>query len=544
MFKNKITLAISLALSLVLTGCGGGSSSEDNMTEFVDESGDDNNDNDANNDESTGNDDDTSSDDSETKEPEEKTVTVTGKAIDGYIVGGTVFLDINGNGKAEPNEPQKETVEGGDYFLNVPESDAECLAYSAIIVDVPAGAWDEGSEEEGVEPHEVTDPYQIILQPTFEPITEQDFSNGLVRHISPLTTVVWETIDRNFPLFAENKGKKPDDSQSNAKHCHYLKNHSETVESLKNEIEDSVRGLVQFYNLSADQIYADFIADKDSDAFHAAQDIMKGLKAAYKRKTDLREQYSDYPNAEIRVFVHRSPELDEFFQVDNGWYRDEVIFLGTEDFIEFSKLQDTDKLDKIEFITSKFHELGQEWNDQEKNGWLSVRKDAYRELDGTYRCSKNERVSFDVGGIHYELGNSSDSDALANSFEECNFDDFSSPYEKNYHLRYNEGNALYSAEFYFGAEQARFTELADWKEFADNTELNAQEMIDTLILTPYKWEDDVNIDTAYWRKRKEEGDVQIDVDNNSNWKRATKQEDDTITYECSTDGENWTSCAE
>ncbi len=47
---------------------------------------------------------------------------------------------------------------------------------------------------------------------------------------------------------------------------------------------------------------------------------------------------------------------------------DEVIFLGTEDFIEFSKLQDTDKLNKIDFITSKFHELGQEWNDQDKNG--------------------------------------------------------------------------------------------------------------------------------------------------------------------------------
>ncbi|MBU2916665.1 hypothetical protein KO505_01660 [Psychrosphaera sp. F3M07] len=510
MVKSKMKLALSLALGLVLSGCGGSSFDDENVSAAS----------------------------------SEKILTVTGKAIDGYIVGGTVFLDINGNGNAEPNEPQKETEVGGDYTLNISEEDAECLAYSAIIVDVPVGAWDEGSEDENVAAHEVTDPYQIVLQPTFKAITEEDFTNGLVRNISPLTTVVWEAIERSYPPFAENKGNNPNDSETNAKHCHYLKKHDEAVQELKQEIEDAVVGLVQFYNLSADQMYADFIADKDSDAFHVAQDIMKGLKAAYKRKTDLREQYSDYQNAEIRVFVHRNPELDEYFQVDNGWYRDEIVFLGTEDLVEFSKLQDTDKLDEVDFISSKFHELGQEWNEQDKSGWLSVRKDAYREMNGTYRCAKNERVSFDVNGIHYELGNSSDSATLANSFEECNFDDFSSPYEKNYHLRYTEGEASYSAAFYFRAEQARFTELADWKEFTDNPEFNAQDMIDTLILTPYKWEDEVTIDTAYWRKRKEEPGVQIDIDNDNNWQRATKQDDGTTLYECSSDGENWTECTD
>lgn len=64
-------------------------------------------------------------------------------------------------------------------------------------------------------------------------------------------------------------------------------------------------------------------------------------------------------------------------------------------------------------------------------------------------------------------------------------------------------------------------------------------MIDILILTPDKWEDEVFIDTANWRKRKEEGDVQIDVDNDKNWKRATQQGDATTLYECSTDGECW-----
>lgn len=199
---------------------------------------------------------------------------------------------------------------------------------------------------------------------------------------------------------------------------------------------------------------------------------------------------------------------------------------------------------KIDFITSKFHELGQEWNDQEKDGWLSVRKDAYRQETGVYRCAKNERVSFDVDGVHYELSNGSDSDALVDAFENCNFDDFSTPFERSYHLRYDEEGATYNAEFYFRAEQSRFMDLSDWKQFENNPELDSQTMIDALSLTPYKWEDNVAIETAYWRKRKEQGDVVIDVDNDGNWKRSTKQADGTTIYECGTDGENWTNCPE
>ncbi len=429
MYNNKVTLAIALALGLGLTGCGGsgGANSTDTAT---------------------------------TPPPPQqgRTLVVTGKAIDGYIVGGTVFLDINGNGKAEPNEPQKVTQEGGDYSLEVPEEDAHCLAYSAIIVDVPAGAYDEGSEEEGVEPHEVTEPYQITLQPTFEPITEEDFTNGLVRNISPLTTVVWEAIERNYPRAKEEK------------HCNYLKKHDEAVTALKNEIEATVAGLVYFYNLSADQMYADFIANSDSEAFHVAQDIMKGLKAAYKHKTKLSKQYPEAEN--VDVFVYRSPQEDAFHNIDKGWYRSERLSLVNEDRIENTKLKDTTNLNVVDFVISKFHELGQEWNDQTKNGWFSDRKDAYRNEEGQYLCAKIERVSFDVEGIHYELGNASDDEILADSFEACNYDDFTTPDERNFHLRYQQNDIGYSADFYFRQQQSRFGDLANWKAFAAETELD------------------------------------------------------------------------
>lgn len=507
MIRSKATLAVSLAFGLALSGCGSSSSDDENQTVTSDA----------------------------------KILTVTGKAIDGYIVGGTVFLDINGNGKAEPNEPQKETEEGGDYTLDVPEEDAECLAYSAIIVDVPAGAWDEGSEDEGVEAHEVTDPYQIVLQPTFEPITEEDFTNGLVRNISPLTTVVWEAIERSYPPFAQSKGNNPNDSVSNAKHCHYLKNHDEAVQELQQEIEDTVNGLVQFYNLSADQMYADFIADKDSEAFHAAQDIMKGLKAAYKHKTDLKEQYADYPDAEIRVFIYKDAKKDEEYQVDNGWYRDEIVYLGTEDFIEFSKLQDTNKLDKIDFITSKFHELGQEWNDQDKNGWLSIREDTYRDRDGSYRCGNIERVSFDVEGVHYELGNIVPTESYP-SIEDCQNDNFENPYERSLSIAQDVDDVFYGAEFSFREEQAVFFDLSQWINLKDKTDLDPNDLISYFDLLGHAFDQDVKVEAFNWRKSKESGGVVIHKNSDGTWNKETKQEDGTTLYECSTDGENWTYC--
>ena len=41
-----------------------------------------------------------------------------GKAIDGYLAGSTVFVDLNGNGKLDTNEPQTKTDDRGNYQLD------------------------------------------------------------------------------------------------------------------------------------------------------------------------------------------------------------------------------------------------------------------------------------------------------------------------------------------------------------------------------------------------------------------------------------------
>jgi len=516
MLKNKITWVMPFICGLCLSGCGGGSKSEEVIKSPV-------------------------------ASTPAKMLSVSGKAIDGYIVGGTVFLDINGNGVADEVEPQKLTEELGDYRLDVSEEHAYCLAYSAIIVDVPVGAIDEGSQEEGVERHEVTEPYQIVLQPTFEPITEADFSNGLIRDISPLTTLVWQTIERNFPAFVESEEADPNDATSNAKHCDYLQSHNDLVTELKQEIESTVGELVYFYNLSADQIYADFIANSDSDSFHAAQDIMKGLKAAYQHKTQLRSEHPDASS--IAVFVYRDSQEDEFNNIENGWYRHQDLRYESEDFFETVKLKESETLSEVDYVMTRLHELGLPWNDTSINGWLSVRTDIGRQHNGDktqyyYSCGSIERVSFDVDGVHYELGNVSDSEQQYQDAQVCNNNNTDTPFERNYSLRYQEGEVDYGAEFFFRQQQSRFFELEQWVGFSRESALDPQEMIDTLAALPYKWDDEVLIDTAYWRKGQSSGNISIDTDDQNNWRRSTRHDDGTISFECSNDGETWLACSE
>jgi len=131
---------------------------------------------------------------------------------------------------------------------------------------------------------------------------------------------------------------------------------------------------------------------------------------------------------------------------------------------------------------------------------------------------------------------------MFNTFEECVNDSLDDPYERSFRVAYDTDSTYYFGVFFFREEQSRFTELAEWVDVENKTDLDASEMIDVLALMPYRWDDQVTIETSLWRKRKEQGNVQIDVENGSEWTRATKQSDGTTAYECSSDRESWTSC--
>jgi hypothetical protein len=68
--------------------------------------------------------------------------TISGKVIDGYVTGATVFLDLNGNTVLDNNEPSATTGDNGEYSLDLDASQYDCQSYVPLVVDVPVGATD------------------------------------------------------------------------------------------------------------------------------------------------------------------------------------------------------------------------------------------------------------------------------------------------------------------------------------------------------------------------------------------------------------------
>lgn len=105
-----------------------------------------------------------------------------GVVADGYLAGAQVFLDINGNKLADPDEPQTVTGSGGRYSLEVP-------AGQEALYPVVARA-EQGRTVDEEDNATLADDY--ILE---TPIGRHGF-------ISPLTTLVKQELDKNA-VFSE-----------------------------------------------------------------------------------------------------------------------------------------------------------------------------------------------------------------------------------------------------------------------------------------------------------------------------------------------------
>jgi hypothetical protein len=222
---------------------------------------------------------------------------MSGKVIDGYVKGATVWLDFNGNSIFDiDSEPSVISEAAGEYAFEFTEEQSECVPYSTMYVDVPIGAIDEDTGA-------VTEAYQMALPPSITPLTDDD-----IRHVSPLTSVLWEQIAANL-----NASTQPNLS------CENLKNNVQFRNELQDEIRSVMANLVTHYNLSEAHIFADFIAENNSQAYDVAQAIVIGLKASFGHRAKIKAQYPDA--REIRVVIYQDKALDEKFAFDKAWYR-------------------------------------------------------------------------------------------------------------------------------------------------------------------------------------------------------------------------------
>lgn len=233
---------------------------------------------------------------------------IKGRTIDGYIQGATVYLDTNGNGSLDADEPFGTSGEGGRFEIGLNAEQAACKTLAPVVADVPVGAID---ESEG----EVTEAFQMALPPGTDSITtDQEV------FITPLTSVLWAEL---YALYTS--GELPGLS------CAELSDNAAAQEELQRKIDQVILLTVQAYNVPADELLSDYVASGSSETERTAQDITAGLQLSLKEQLLLEQAY---PNADsVRVVVERSlgskyndPLLAD---ANYGWYRNWAVQEGS-----------------------------------------------------------------------------------------------------------------------------------------------------------------------------------------------------------------------
>jgi len=202
---------------------------------------------------------------------------VNGKVIDGYVVGATVFLDLNGNGSHEPNEPSAITEEGGLFNLELTENERFCANHVPLTVEVPADAYDESLGE-------VTEAYTLVLPPFRMGLDEADN----IAYVTPLTTLVWEVL-HEYSVDEKGKRKTPNCNATN-------RVVSESMSEVPQEAWTAIDALVQAYNLPASVLFSDFIASGDTETQSIAENVVRGFKKAFQEMLELKEANTNQYN--------------------------------------------------------------------------------------------------------------------------------------------------------------------------------------------------------------------------------------------------------
>ncbi|MDN3698370.1 hypothetical protein QWY97_13590 [Vibrio cortegadensis] len=268
--STKILLAASM-ISAALMGCGGGGGS--------------------------------SSDSS--------SASIAGKAIDGYIIGATVYLDLNFNGQMESNEPSVVTVEEGEFELIVPSNIAKCAEYVPVVVDVPVGAIDTDEPDTPID-----EAYQMTISPKFALTTDSDLLN-----LTPLTSLVWTEVEQE--LRNSSDGQLSCDS--------LLKG-----EALKQDIIQRLKAqeirVAERYNVTVEELYSDYIAlggEAGNKLHDMAKKLVPGLKKSYSETKEFIDANPDADFAWVEYFFGKWATDDSY---EDEWYRREFIQVANGDY--------------------------------------------------------------------------------------------------------------------------------------------------------------------------------------------------------------------
>jgi hypothetical protein len=206
------------------------------------------------------------------------------------------------------------------------------------------------------------------------------------------------------------------------------------------------------------------------------------------------------------------------------------------------KLTNSEALDQVDYVLTKLERVDSAWGSQDYNGTLSIRNDIYVNPDLSYRCGIIETIGLEKLDNKYEISNILPTDTYP-TIEECSPSNLDSPYERSFRVSYSEQDTNYFSVFYFRDDKPNFTSLFEWINVVDKAdELTPEDVFVFMNDLPYEFDTLVDVDASYWRKRMYTADIQIDTNNDNEWVKKTKLEDNTTLEECSVDGINWDVC--
>ncbi|WP_299493123.1 hypothetical protein [uncultured Shewanella sp.] len=453
----------------------------------------------------------------------ESAATMSGKVIDGYVSGATVWLDLNGDGEYTEGEPSTVSQAAGEYHLELSAENQACAQYSNLYVDVPKGAYDEDNGE-------VEAAYQMMLPAGFNQVEGDE-----AFHVTPITTVLFQMLNDELRRRGAKFGS-----------CEALKVNDDLRAMVEDEMDEALRSVVDKYNLSIEDIFSDFIATGDDDRTQLALNIVKGLKASLAYQVTAKERF---PEADfIRVEFYQGSEIDNDNGYPKAWYRDIVASHSNGYQLELVKVSD-DLQTKVRDIYLR-EVNNTPWGEY---GELAQKKDifSYGGDDALYRCENSEAVIIrhmndEHLEVEFALSNESYSDEVA-TVQACDNPVYSGGDNRYFEAHYMEMGIDYQARFNTSDGNVEFTALADWVELAGKSEqLDVDLFIEHFEGLAYQFDKVVDEERhPSWSKRSTDDThgnrVQIDKNQNG-WEKMSYQDDGTYILTCSQDGENWVPC--
>ncbi|WP_221075427.1 hypothetical protein [Agarivorans aestuarii] len=224
-----------------------------------------------------------------------------GRAIDGYIIGATVFLDLNFNSLHDAGEPSVVTQEEGEFELVIPSRYSQCAQYVPIVVNVPVGAIDTDFINTPIE-----NAYSMVFPPQFALMTDQDLLN-----LTPLTSVVWKQVEQELRVY-----------QSGNLSCQSIIAGQELREDIAHRLREQEWRIANRYNITVSELYADYIHSGDDSLHQLAQKLVPGLQKSYEETKQLLDQHPNADFAWVEYFLGRLANKDSLY---DDWYRYEFV---------------------------------------------------------------------------------------------------------------------------------------------------------------------------------------------------------------------------